>query len=178
MIIIDPLYLTIFCLAVSFLTLCSSILILSRRQKAHAAQVARLEDVIQRMSRELIASNARIARNHRTLKHMGDRQDTLECRATSGPRIESAVRVARQGAASEAVLRDLGLSDSEASLLLRLHTGQTETVVSEAAAIMTEPVAARAEDQARAQNKDIRPQSQAASLAALLSGSSGAAAVA
>ncbi|MFK7886280.1 MAG: DUF2802 domain-containing protein [Gammaproteobacteria bacterium] len=169
MITLTPAYLAILVLGASVLILSVCVWHLHRVQRREAARAARLEDILSRMTREVIAANARLARSERSIQHMGDRQDTLECRTAGGQRIESAVRVARQGAASEAVLKDLGLSDAEASLLLRLHTDQSETEVTPAATIVTdESISNEARPNA---DEPRRPASQAASLARLLAAS-------
>ncbi len=109
--------LTLFCLA----ALAAIAIHLRRRVATSDAQIARLEDVLTRLTREELGAGARLSRVERSLKDTRARQDTLASRASAGPRIESAVRVARQGSASEDMLRELGLSAAEASLLLRLH---------------------------------------------------------
>ncbi|MEO1573668.1 MAG: DUF2802 domain-containing protein [Pseudomonadota bacterium] len=111
---------------VSFSTLALCILHLRRRDATNIARIQRLEDVLTRLTREELTAVARLSRVERTLKDTRARQDTLECRASTGPRIESAVRVARQGTATEDMLRDLGLSSAEASLLLRLHASKDD----------------------------------------------------
>ena len=49
------------------------------------------------------------------------RQTRVEKRAPDARRIDHAVRLVQQGHAEPAMLRELGLSDGEAQLLLRLH---------------------------------------------------------
>ena len=169
-------YLSTLCFGLSFFILAMVSWRAQSRQRRESARVERLEDVLTRLTRELLSANAQLARTDRTLQHVGDRQDTLECRAAGGQRIESAVRVARQGAASEAVLRDLGLSDAEASLLLRLH-GQisavesapiSSTPVASDADVAPEPIALSAENEIEQLTATSQERSQAASLARLL----------
>lgn len=172
-------YLSTLCFGLSLLLLALVGWRAHRGQRRDAARVERLEDVLTRMTRELLSANAQLARTDRTLQHVGDRQDTLECRAAGGQRIESAVRVARQGAASEAVLKDLGLSDAEASLLLRLH-GQISAVQPVAATMPqsavtnpeseapVKPEALSAESEIQQLTATSQERNQAASLARLL----------
>jgi len=96
--------------------------VVHRRLRRQGASLNRLTDVIIRLTREQVDTTARALRVERNLKGVGERQDSLESRAVSGQRIESAVRVARQGAANATLLKELGLSEAEASLLMRLHT--------------------------------------------------------
>ncbi len=111
-------------LAVSFgllVTLAAHAIVLHARAKRQAANIAQLNDVIHRMTREQVKSTASVYRLERALDGQNERLEAVDTRSIGTQRIESAVRVARQGAANEAILRDLGLSDAEASLLLRLH---------------------------------------------------------
>lgn len=100
--------------------------VLHRHVRKQSANLARLNEVLTRTTREHLAVEAETARAQRESRALSARLDALECRAAGGQRIESAMRVARQGAASPAVLKDLGLSEAEASLLLRLHSLQRE----------------------------------------------------
>lgn len=95
--------------------------VMHRRVRRQGASLDRLTDVITRLTREQVETAARGVRLQRGLKSVSERQDSLECRPVSGQRIESAVRVARQGVANPQLLRELGLSEAEASLLMRLH---------------------------------------------------------
>lgn len=155
---------THFLFLISFTTLAFCILHLRRRNAMNIARIQRLEDVLTRLTREELAAVARLSRVERTLKDTRARQDTLECRASTGPRIESAVRVARQGTATEDMLRDLGLSSAEASLLLRLHASGSDEPAP--------PDNARAHVDARVDEArpptPPRPGSQAAALSRLL----------
>ena len=103
--------------------------VLNTRAKHQAANIAQLNDVIHRMTREQIKSSASVHRLERKLEGQNDRLEAVDTRSSGGggQRIESAVRVARQGGANASLLRDLGLSDAEASLLMRLHDPEPQT---------------------------------------------------
>ena len=153
-------------LLVSLACLVWCIVKLRREGSVVAARLTRLEDVLTRLSREELDAGVRISRVERTLRETRARQDSLEHRATSGPRIESAVRVARRGAATESMLRDLGLSDAEASLLLRLHAdGEDEPDGSDgpqAATARTPNCQAASLARLLAENASAEPQAQTA----------------
>lgn len=93
-------------------------------QRQNRALRVQLVSVTQRCE-ELCGDHERLAAS---IKEMAVRVDDLQqCQArmasrpSGGQRIENAIQIARHGAANEVLLRDLGLSDGEAALLLRLH---------------------------------------------------------
>ena len=92
-----------------------------RRLCACDADRARLNKVLTRVAKLQLKLEGRVNAVGAELNGVQQRQALLDARPNGGHRIESAVRVARQGAANETLLRELGLSDAEASLLLRMH---------------------------------------------------------
>ncbi|MFK8016225.1 MAG: hypothetical protein AB8G17_12390 [Gammaproteobacteria bacterium] len=120
--------------------------VLNRRARRQAADLDRLSAVLKVMTREHLEEYAAATRGRREARDVTARLDALESRAAGGQRIDSAMRVAKQGAANPAVLKDLGLSEAEASLLLRLHSmGAQEP---EAKTVVSEPASARLPGQA------------------------------
>ena len=97
-----------------------------RRLRRQEAELSRLNEALTCTTRDHLIVRANMVRTQRDVQALVERLDALECRSTGGGRIDSAMRVARQGAANPALLKELGLSYAEASLLMRLHSMQNK----------------------------------------------------
>lgn len=75
------------------------------------------------------------------------RQEQVEKRAPDSRRIDRAVRIVKRGAGNEETLHDMGLSDGEARLLLRLH-GEKSAI--EKKAPVAKPISSQAQALAEA----------------------------
>ncbi|MEM6639188.1 MAG: hypothetical protein AAF610_04725 [Pseudomonadota bacterium] len=106
-----------------------------RQSTANEAHLAQLEGIVHRLAREQRDADRTIAEHIAALRRVDARTDALESRAGGAPRIESARRIAREGRATQDLLKELGLSATEASLLLRLNQDTVPDTVSKDATV-------------------------------------------
>jgi len=96
------------------------------------------EQLMQRVRRELASGGReqaeikpyalqlgeRLSGMEKRLRHLGERLSQLESRAQSGPDYDQAIRMARNGAGPDELMRQCGLGQSEAKLVVAIHGAQ------------------------------------------------------
>ncbi|WP_406672936.1 DUF2802 domain-containing protein [Natronospira sp.] len=63
----------------------------------------------------------RLSAVERRAQYLGERQQQVEARATSGPDYDQAIRMAKAGAAPDEIMRQCGLGQNEARLIVSIH---------------------------------------------------------
>ncbi|MCP1726463.1 Flp pilus assembly protein TadB [Natronospira proteinivora] len=63
----------------------------------------------------------RLSGMEKRLRHLGERMSQVESRAQSGPDYDQAIRMARNGAGPDELMRQCGLGQSEAKLVVAIH---------------------------------------------------------
>ncbi len=68
-----------------------------------------------------IGMDRRVRRTEATERMISDRQEVIENQQAAEQPYSHAIRLVQQGASSQRLMEELGLSESEATLLVRLH---------------------------------------------------------
>ena len=112
---------------------CYGLAVLHRRlveQTARAAQLQQQMTLLSQSISGLTAGAVGIDRRMRRLeareKVLTERQETYDIQQADDQPYSHAIRLVQQGAATSRLIEELGLSESEADLILRLH-GRRET---------------------------------------------------
>ncbi len=89
-------------------------------------QLALQQQSITGLTAGAIGMDRRLRRTEATERMISDRQEIIENQQAAEQPYSHAIRLVQQGASAERLMEELGLSESEATLLVRLH-GLRET---------------------------------------------------
>ena len=84
-------------------------------------QLALQQQSISGLTAGAIGMDRRLRRSEATEKVISDRQEIIENQQAAEQPYSHAIRLVQQGATARRLMEELGLSESEASLLVRLH---------------------------------------------------------
>lgn len=111
-------------------TLCAALALTAwlahRRAFALAGDVSRLRAEHEAMAQHQLAIVQEQQRLQANVDDVLAQLARRDARPTRDRRIENAMQIARHGAANAQVLKELGLSDAEAALLLRVHAVEAD----------------------------------------------------
>ena len=109
----------------------AAILVARRAVRAQACLSGQLAELEQQLSLQqqsisgltagAVGMDRRLRRAEATEKMITDRQETIENQQAAEQPYSHAIRLVQQGATTRRLMEELGLSESEAGLLVRLH---------------------------------------------------------
>ncbi|MGB5465750.1 MAG: DUF2802 domain-containing protein [Sedimenticolaceae bacterium] len=112
---------------------CIGLAVLYRRLAEQTARVAQLQQQMTLVSQSIsgltagaVGMDRRMRRLQAREKVLTERQETYDIQQADDQPYSHAIRLVQQGAATSRLIEELGLSESEADLILRLH-GRRET---------------------------------------------------
>ncbi len=112
---------------------CIGLAVLHRRLAEQTARAAQLQQQMTLVSQSIsgltagaVGMDRRMRRLQAREKVLTERQETYDIQQADDQPYSHAIRLVQQGAATSRLIEELGLSESEAELILRLH-GRRET---------------------------------------------------
>lgn len=112
---------------------CIGLAVLLRRLAEQTARAAQLQQQMTLVSQSItgltagaVGMDRRMRRLQAREKVLTERQETYDIQQADDQPYSHAIRLVQQGAATSRLIEELGLSESEADLILRLH-GRRET---------------------------------------------------
>ncbi|MGD8957301.1 MAG: DUF2802 domain-containing protein [Chromatiaceae bacterium] len=112
---------------------CIGLVVLQRRLAEQTARAAQLQQQMTLLSQSIsgltagaVGMDRRMRRLQMRERLLTERQETYDIQQADDQPYSHAIRLVQQGAATSRLVEELGLSESEAELILRLH-GRRET---------------------------------------------------
>jgi hypothetical protein len=112
---------------------CIGLVVLQRRLAEQTARAAQLQQQMTLLSQSIsgltagaVGMDRRMRRLQARERLLTERQETYDIQQADDQPYSHAIRLVQQGAATSRLIEELGLGESEAELILRLH-GRRET---------------------------------------------------